>query len=276
MPGSVRAALVASTSSPRRSTSATRLSMSRHRLVFSPIYITPTLRRASEWYNPLNLALSGWEVSGIVRWLRASRSMSPTPVRAPIRSGAPAATNFYACRDAPNQVAPVMKWAIRASYNRFTAQAARTFDKTGWVNEPIGSFGNSRRDLVPRARHQQHQHDPGEELLLLVRSAHSTSACVWRATTSSTIRNSPIRERLVQRQRSPTPRAVLVTSALQLRHARPSWRQRSTSKPGTQSLSQEAPSGASCFVQRKRLRKAENQIRGKITERLPWPVPAPS
>src|ERR1700736_1265249 len=37
----------------------------RQRLVFSPIYVVPSLKSGS-WYSPLNLAVSGWQVSGIM------------------------------------------------------------------------------------------------------------------------------------------------------------------------------------------------------------------
>ena len=36
----------------------------RQRLVFAPIYISPILH-GYNWYNPINLGLSGWEVTGI-------------------------------------------------------------------------------------------------------------------------------------------------------------------------------------------------------------------
>ena len=37
----------------------------RHRFVFAPIYVVPSLK-SGNWYSPLNLLVSGWQVSGIV------------------------------------------------------------------------------------------------------------------------------------------------------------------------------------------------------------------
>ncbi|MGA8089273.1 MAG: carboxypeptidase regulatory-like domain-containing protein [Terracidiphilus sp.] len=120
----------------------------RHRVVFSPIYVTPTLRRSAEWYNPINLALSGWEVSGIVTLA------SGFPFDVSYAGGSansewcPDFLNFYACPDAPNQVAPVMKSGNpRTRTLSLHTQSGAYVDKASWVNEPLGTFGNSRRDI---------------------------------------------------------------------------------------------------------------------------------
>jgi hypothetical protein len=117
----------------------------RQRLVFSPIYITPTVRRAANWYDPVNLALSGWEVTGIVT------AATGFPYDVSYAGGTsdseycPNFLNFYACPDAPNQVAGISKSNPR---QRSTTFGSSPFvSKTSWVNEPLGTFGTSRRDI---------------------------------------------------------------------------------------------------------------------------------
>ncbi len=119
----------------------------RHRLVFSPIYITPTVRKAANWYDPLNLALSGWEVTGIVT------AASGFPFDVSYAGGTsnseycPNFTNFYACPDAPNQVAPVSKSGDPRVRTTLHATSGAYVSKASWVNEPLGTFGTSRRDI---------------------------------------------------------------------------------------------------------------------------------
>lgn len=118
----------------------------RHRLVFSPIYVTPMLKRASEWYNPINLALSGWEVSGIVT------AASGFPFDVSYAGGTsdsewcPHFLNFYACPDAPNQAAAISRSDPRQRSTKFGSSPYVA--KTSWVNEPLGTFGTSRRDIA--------------------------------------------------------------------------------------------------------------------------------
>lgn len=120
----------------------------RQRLVFSPIYISPTFRRTAEWYNPLNLALSGWEVSGIVTLA------SGFPFDVSYAGGSanseycPDFTNFYACPDAPNQVAAVAKSGDPRTRTTLHGTSGAYVSKASWVNEPLGTFGNSRRDIA--------------------------------------------------------------------------------------------------------------------------------
>jgi len=115
----------------------------RHRIVFSPIYISPMLHSGS-WYSPLNLAVSGWEVSGIVT------AATGFPFDVSYAGGSsnslwcPYYTNFYACPDVPNQTGPVVKSnpRIRTTAHNSDAYVA----KTSWANEPIGIFGNTHRN----------------------------------------------------------------------------------------------------------------------------------
>jgi len=117
----------------------------RQRIVFSPIYITPTLHSAGAWYSPLNLAVSGWEISGIVT------AATGFPFDVSYAGGSsnsdwcPFYTNFYACPDAPNQVAPIVKTDPRVrSVAHGTSDAY--VSKASFANEPIGTFGNVHRN----------------------------------------------------------------------------------------------------------------------------------
>jgi hypothetical protein len=115
----------------------------RQRVVFSPIYITPAIHGKSA-YNPINLAVSGWEISAIT----TLASGFPFDVSYGGSSGdslwCPGFTYFYACPDAPNQVAAITKAnpRIRLATNGHSAYIS----KTAFANEPIGQFGNTHRD----------------------------------------------------------------------------------------------------------------------------------
>ncbi len=115
----------------------------RQRLVFSPIYQTPLLS-GKAWYNPVNLAVSGWEISGI------TSLATGFPFDVSYSGGSsdslwcPAFTNFYACPDAPNQVAPIVKGSTRAA--RLGNGHTPYISNASFVNEPIGGFGNTGRD----------------------------------------------------------------------------------------------------------------------------------
>ncbi|MGA7255712.1 MAG: carboxypeptidase-like regulatory domain-containing protein [Terracidiphilus sp.] len=115
----------------------------RQRLVFSPIYVTPLVSGHSE-YSPINLAVGGWEISAI----STLASGFPFDVSYGGSSGdslwCPGFVYFYACGDAPNQVAPITKAnpRIRLATNGHAAYIS----KTAFANEPIGEFGNTHRD----------------------------------------------------------------------------------------------------------------------------------
>ena len=115
----------------------------RHRLVFSPIYVVPSLK-SGNWYSPLNLLVSGWQVSGI---LTAATGL---PYDISYAGGVShslfcsAGVSFYACPDAPNQIAP-----INRNFNIRTKNASnRTvyFANTSWASEATGTFGNTHRN----------------------------------------------------------------------------------------------------------------------------------
>jgi hypothetical protein len=115
----------------------------RQRLVFSPIYVTPMVKGQS-WYSPLNLALSGWEVSAITT-LATGFPFDVSYAGASSNSlWCPFYTNFYACPDAPNQVSAITKSNPR---QRDPAHGSSPYvGKTSFANEPIGMFGNTHRN----------------------------------------------------------------------------------------------------------------------------------
>jgi hypothetical protein len=117
----------------------------RQRLVFSPIYVVPSLKSGS-WYSPLNLAVSGWQVSGIMTLATG------LPFDISYAGGSSNSlwcsdqNSFYACPDAPNQIASINKnFNIRS---RISASGNRVqyFAKTSWAAETIGTFGNTHRN----------------------------------------------------------------------------------------------------------------------------------
>ena len=116
----------------------------RQRLVFSPIYVTPTFRRTQNWYSPLNLALSGWEVSGIVT------AATGFPYDVSYAGGTsnsewcPNFLNFYACPDEPNQVS---KFVTSNPRLRDPNHGSSPYlSKMSFTNEALGTFGNVHRD----------------------------------------------------------------------------------------------------------------------------------
>lgn len=118
----------------------------RQRLVFSPIYITPM--HSGAWYSPMNLATSGWMISGI------TTLATGFPYDVSYSGGGnndslwcPDGTNFYACPDVPEQVAGIKVTGnprVRGT-GAFSARGAY-IDKTDFANEPIGEFGNVHRN----------------------------------------------------------------------------------------------------------------------------------
>jgi len=125
----------------------------RHHLVIAPIYVTPNFRGKSS-YNPLNLALSGWEISGIVTLATGF----PYDI-----SYAGSTANslwcsnfayFYACPDVPNQVAALQRGNPRnRDFVNHGGDAAWFIDSsstpgasTSFSPEVVGTFGNIHRD----------------------------------------------------------------------------------------------------------------------------------
>jgi hypothetical protein len=118
----------------------------RHRFVLSPIYRTPIVK-SHEWYTPINLATSGWEISGIITLATGQ------PVDVSYAGGTsnseycPNFLNYYACPDVPNQVAPVI-YAHNLRGRTGPNGAGQFFSKTSFTNEALGTFGNVARDSI--------------------------------------------------------------------------------------------------------------------------------
>ena len=112
----------------------------RHRLVFSPIYIVPQFTGSE--FSARNLALGGWEISGIVTEATGfpyDVSYGGSTSRSLWCS---ANWNYYACPDVPVQTGKQVTSnpRIRNSSGRST-----WFSGSTYTAEPIGSFGNTPR-----------------------------------------------------------------------------------------------------------------------------------
>jgi hypothetical protein len=121
----------------------------RQSLVFSPVYQAPLLHGHST-FSPINLALSGWEVSAVARFATG------LPYDISYAGGSSNSlyctidTSFYACPDVPLQTAPL---ALANPRIRLFGSSAKPlpghgqyFQKTSFAAEPIGSFGNIGRN----------------------------------------------------------------------------------------------------------------------------------
>jgi hypothetical protein len=115
----------------------------RQRLVFSPIYITPKVGSGS-WYSPLNLALSGWEISGIMTFATGFPFDVSYAGGTSNSEWCPNFVSFYACPDAPNQVGPIVKGELRGRNGPHNYGVY--IEPTSFANEPLGVFGNTRRN----------------------------------------------------------------------------------------------------------------------------------
>jgi len=112
----------------------------RHRLVFSPIYIVPSFTGSA--FSARNLALSGWEVSGIMT-VATGFPYDVSYGGATSRSlWCSANWNYYACPDAPNQTGPQVTSNPRV---RNSSGRSVWFSPTTYAAEPIGVFGNTPR-----------------------------------------------------------------------------------------------------------------------------------
>lgn len=117
----------------------------RHRLVFAPIYTVPTFAGHSA-FSPINLALSGWQVSGI--------SVLATGFPFDISYGGGSSNSlwcspsysFYACPDEPNQTGPL----VLANPRTFIPGTNRTrwfvASTSGLSQAPLGQFGTLSRN----------------------------------------------------------------------------------------------------------------------------------
>jgi hypothetical protein len=116
----------------------------RQRLVFSPVYTVP-FKHGSSAFSPYNLAVSGWQVSGIMTVATGfpyDISYAGTTSRS---LWCDAGMSFYACPDVPNQIAPLARLNPRtrngSGYGTYFNGGSSYF-----TAEAIGTFGNIHRD----------------------------------------------------------------------------------------------------------------------------------
>ncbi len=112
----------------------------KHHLVFSPVYTTPILHGHST-FSPANLALSGWEISGIMTLATGQPfDVSYAGFTNSNSLWCSYQVSFYACPDIPEQVAAYKQT------NPKTTAGLQYFDPSSFTDEPIGQFGNIGRD----------------------------------------------------------------------------------------------------------------------------------
>ena len=147
----------------------------RHRFVFSPVYVVPKFQGSD--FSPKNIALAGWEISGIV----SLATGFPYDVSYGGRSSASlwcsAGVNFYACPDVPNQTGADHHRRSPHSLSPAPATAPRL--RTPALLSPMRIPGSLRQHpprSLSRARPQQHQHDPGQELPRQLGAQHQPPA----------------------------------------------------------------------------------------------------
>jgi hypothetical protein len=112
----------------------------RHHLVIAPIYVVPKFPGKSD-FNPLNLALSGWQISAIETLATGfpyDISYAGSAFNSLWCSGG--AYSFYACPDVPLQTASLRRQNPRSTAGSFW------FSPQTFASEPIGQFGNIHRD----------------------------------------------------------------------------------------------------------------------------------
>ena len=115
---------------------------SRHHLVFAPIYTVPSLFGKGA-LSPINLALSGWQISGIMQ-MATGFPYDISYAGATSRSlYCSASLSFYACPDVPEQIAPLVKSNPRV---RIANGHSQYFSPTSFAPEIIGQFGNIHRN----------------------------------------------------------------------------------------------------------------------------------
>jgi len=121
----------------------------RHRLVFAPVYVVPSLSGHSA-FSPLNLAVSGWQISGI------STMATGFPFDISYAGGSSNSLwcspsfSYYACPDEPNQTGPL----VRGNDHTYVVSGNKTLNRTTWFvakssglsQAPLGQFGNISRN----------------------------------------------------------------------------------------------------------------------------------
>lgn len=120
----------------------------RHRFVIAPIYTVP-FRSGSRAYSPINLLLSGWQISGIATFATGFPFDISYAGGTSLSLYCSSSNSYYACPDVPNQIAPLVKANPR---QKFVTSTGTVSNRTVWFQpgsfapETLGSFGNVSRN----------------------------------------------------------------------------------------------------------------------------------
>jgi hypothetical protein len=115
----------------------------KHRFVFSPVYVTPTFKSHNA-FSPINLGLSGWEISGILTLATGlPYDISYAGFDTSNSLYCSIDYSFYACPDIPVQTGALVRSNPRV---RPVSGPTRYFQVASFTDEPIGSFGNVQRN----------------------------------------------------------------------------------------------------------------------------------
>jgi hypothetical protein len=119
----------------------------RHRFVVAPIYTVPS-RRGASFYNPINIVLAGWQVSGISTFATGFPFDLYTSVGS-LSLYCASSNSYYACPDNPNQTGPIVYGNNRTMV---TSASGASLNRTTWFTpsafstEAVGTFGNTSRN----------------------------------------------------------------------------------------------------------------------------------
>jgi hypothetical protein len=116
----------------------------RNRVVFSPVYIVPKFNGAA--YNIKNIALAGWEVTGIMTLAQGFPYDISYGGGVSYSLYCSAGEYFYACPDVPNQLTKITTGNLRTRAAGTGYSALITNPNTAFTDETTGSFGNVHRD----------------------------------------------------------------------------------------------------------------------------------
>ena len=115
----------------------------RNRFVFSPIYSVP-FRSSGSSFSATNLALSGWQISGIMTLAQGFPFDISYGGAVSNSLTCSAFVSFYACPDVPNQTGPLVRLDPRTRVKGSNNTA--WFANKNFAPEAIGTFGNEARN----------------------------------------------------------------------------------------------------------------------------------
>ena len=115
----------------------------RQRIVISPVYTVPKF--AGSQFSPINLAVAGWQISGIITEATGFPYDISYAGTTSHSLYCDASLSWYYCPDVPLQTAPLSLQNPRLRNGNLSGSGAY-FATTSFAAEPIGSFGNLRRN----------------------------------------------------------------------------------------------------------------------------------